>query len=89
MNKYEIEKNYLIELHANKLINNEMYIFVSELVERATPKKLEFRCHPDNGQADLLHCPNCKMGLNHPLYINKEWKNCPYCGQKIGAYNER
>ena len=51
-----------------------------ELVEKATPKKLQYDYL--NHELVNYHCPNC--GEAQGLKVNKRWRKfCPHCGQAL------
>ena len=51
-----------------------------ELVEKATPKKVQYSYF--NHQLANYHCFNC--GEAQGLKVNKRWRKfCPHCGQAL------
>ena len=74
MNEYEKELKMI-----SKVLEYECYENITELVERATPKKmLSFTA---NGNKEL--CGNCENYIPH-----KDFKFCPYCGRKLDWSDE-
>lgn len=53
---------------------------LGELVEKATPKKVQYSYF--NHQLANYHCINC--GEAQGLKVNKRWRKfCPHCGQAL------
>ncbi len=86
MNKYQeaLDKMIYYNQDLAELTEEECFKLLQELVDRATPRKVEVV------PSDILYfdgvCPNCNKPLfdgTDMFFKEKRYKFCAYCGQAI------
>ena len=97
MNKYQEAINYVVDRYLDidyqeKPMNDDTKyaLTLQELVERATPKKVEKQEHAYSVDDEYIYtrgiCPNCKKWVVVEFADNYDY--CQYCGQRLNWEDE-